>query len=129
MSMHIPGLYIAHVDGKGRGVFTAEPVSEGDLIELCPVLVLSPKDLPAIHATQLHDYYFLWGEKRDHCAIALGYGSLYNHADEPNAEFELDFEDQMIAIRCIRSIAPGEEITIHYQPDGDIAEGLWFQVK
>jgi uncharacterized protein len=129
MSLHIPGLYIAHHPLRGRGVFTAEAIEPGDVIEICPVIVLPPEDLPGIHASRLHDYYFLWGKKRDRCAIALGYGCLYNHSEQPNAEYELDFAGEAITIHCLKAIRPGEEITIHYQPDGPEGEGLWFEVR
>lgn len=127
MSLHIPGLYIASSPQRGRGVFTAESVTTGDVIEICPVIVLPPEDMDRIHASRLHDYYFLWGPGRDRPAIALGYGSLYNHSEQPNAEFELDFEEEVITIVCLHPISPGEEITIHYQPDQDVEEGLWFE--
>ncbi len=128
MSTHIPGLYICSTNGRGRGVFTAELIAPGDIIEICHVIVFPPDDLEKIHETHLHDYYFLWGENMDHGAIALGYGSLYNHAAEPNAEYELDFDDQVITIQCIRAILPGEEITIDYQPDPDYKGKLWFDL-
>lgn len=129
MSSRIPSLYIADSPGRGRGVFTAEALSPGDVIEICPVIVLPPDDLERVHATRLHDYYFLWGEERDRPALALGFGSLYNHSPEPNAEYELDFEDEVITVYCIHPIAPGEEITFDYQPDGDYTEGLWFEPR
>ncbi len=126
MSLHIPGLYIAESTGKGRGVFTAELLEPGDVIEICPVIVLSNRDLTAIHQTGLHDYYFLWGPQREQCAIALGYGSLYNHNDQPNAEIELDFAEENIVIRSVKPIQPGEEITIHYHSDPEFGGKLWF---
>jgi SET domain-containing protein len=129
MSTHIPGLYIGQSAERGRGVFTAEPVAPGDIIEICHVIVFPPEDLDKIHATHLHDYYFLWGDKMDHGAIALGYGSLYNHAQEPNAEYELDLEDEVITIICLKAIQPGEEVTIDYQPDPDYKGKLWFELK
>lgn len=129
MSSRIPSLYVADSPGRGRGVFTGEPIAPGDVIEICPVIVLPPDDLEKVHATRLHDYYFLWGEAHDRPAFALGFGSLYNHSPEPNAEYELDFDEEVITVYCIRPIAPGEEITFHYQPDADYTEGLWFEPK
>ncbi len=126
MSLHIPGLFIAESQGKGRGVFTAEPLEPGDVIEICPVIVLPDHDLSTIHQTALHDYYFLWGDQRQQCAIALGYGSLYNHNDHPNAEIELDFVEENIIFRCLTPIQPGEEITIHYHSDPEFGGKLWF---
>lgn len=127
MSTQIPGLYIAHTPLRGRGVFSAVAIEPGDIIELCPVIILPPEELSLIHRSTLHDYYFLWGEERDRPALALGFGSLYNHSRSPNAEIYMDYEMELIGIRCIRDIHPGEEITIDYQPDPDFHGTLWFE--
>ncbi|MBK7636076.1 MAG: SET domain-containing protein-lysine N-methyltransferase [Saprospiraceae bacterium] len=125
--MHqIPGLYTAHDDQKGRGVYTSIPVSIGDLIEVCPVIVIPKVELPIIHKTILHDYYFLWGEDMDDAAIALGFGSLYNHAIHPNANFILDMENNTIDIVAILDINPGEEVTINYHGEPGDESVLWF---
>ena len=55
--LHIPGLYIANSSNRGRGVFTAQEIETGDLIEICPLLIIPKKDVSAIHKTVLHDYY------------------------------------------------------------------------
>lgn len=125
MSMHIPGLIVAPSAIAGRGVFTSIPIEAGDTIEVCPVIVLPAKDLSAIHGTFLHDYYFLWEDGQ--CAIALGYGSLYNHSANPNAEYYMDYENTAITVYSLRPIAPGEEITISYTDDGDQRTTLWFE--
>lgn len=122
----IPGLYTANAGDKGRGVFTSQEIQSGDLIEICPVIIVPPSELPIIHKTILHDYYFLWGEHPASCAIALGYGSLYNHEVIPNAEFVLDFENNTIDIMAIRHIAAGEEITINYHGASGEEGKLWF---
>ena len=57
----------------------------------------------------LDDYYFDWGEEGDYFAICLGYGSLYNHEYEPNAEYGMDFTAQTIDFYAIKDIAPGDE--------------------
>ena len=73
-----PGVYIAYSEGKGRGVYTSQPIGKGEIIEVCPALIIPKVELPIIHKTTLHDYYFLWGDNLDECAIALGFGSIYN---------------------------------------------------
>jgi uncharacterized protein len=121
----ISGLYIAETD-FGRGVFTSIAISEGDLIEVCPIIIIPKRELPIIHKTVLHDYYFLWGENLEDCAIALGNGSMYNHRLHPNANFILDIENKTIDIEAIKDIAAGEEITLNYNGEpGDEGE-LWF---
>lgn len=123
--MQIPNLYIAETS-NGRGVFTAGPIEQGSVIEVCHVIVIPAEELPIIHRTHLHDYYFLWGADMDQCAIALGYGSLYNHMVHPNANFILDLANNTVDIEAVKDILPGEEITINYHgAPGDEAK-LWF---
>lgn len=122
--MSLDGLYIAKVLARGRGVFSTRLISAGQTIEICPVIVLPPKDYHRIHESHLHDYYFLW-EVENSTAIALGFGSLYNHADENNADYEMDFEGKTISMFALRDIEAGEEITIDYT-DGKDRSTLWF---
>lgn len=123
--LHIPSLYIAASPRGGRGVFTAEAIEPGSIIEISPVVVLSGEDLTLIHKTHLHDYYFLWAGGR--CAIALGYGSLYNHATEANADYRMNYDDETISFFCVNPIAAGEEITVNYVAGGNERGELWFQ--
>jgi uncharacterized protein len=128
--MHqIPGLYIIDNGLKGRSVFTSGPISLSDIIEVCPVIIIPKQELPIIHKTTLHDYYFLWGEDMDDAAIALGYGSLYNHAVNANANFILDITNLTIDIVAVRDIKPGEEITINYHGEPGDSSPLWFEVS
>lgn len=121
-----PGLYITHSEGKGRGVFTSQPIASGEIIEVCPVLIIPKLELPIIHKTVLHDYYFLWGDDLEDCAIALGFGSIYNHELHPNANFILDIQNKTIDIEAIQSIDAGEEITLNYHGEPGNTDPLWF---
>jgi uncharacterized protein len=126
MSQRVPFLYISDSGLGGRGVFTGETLEEGDLIEICPAIVLPEEDLPKIHDTRLHDYYFLWGEEQNRCAIALGNGSLFNHSYQPNARYLLDYEHETIDFYAIKTIRPGEEITVNYNGDPEDQALVWF---
>ena len=125
--LQVPGLYIAQTEKKGRGVFTSIDLNEGDTIEICPVILIPKSELPIIHRTFLHDYYFLWGRNMDQCVICLGYGSLYNHATHCNANFLLDIEELTVDVFAIRNIKAGEEITLNYHGKSGIKEELWFE--
>lgn len=122
----IEGLYIAHTDTRGRGVFTSVDIHEGDVIEVCNIIKIPKRELPIIHKTVLHDYYFLWGHELEDCAIALGYGSLYNHEIHPNANFILDIENETIDIEAIKDIKAGEEITLNYHGEDGNEDEVWF---
>ncbi len=124
--MHVPGLFIAPSEGRGRGVFSSIDLHPGDLIEICPVIILSPKDARLVDQTALYDYYFIWDEAAGSIALPLGYGMIYNHHSTPNAEAERDWADEVLRIKCIREVQSGCEIFIKYvnNHNNDL---LWFK--
>jgi SET domain-containing protein len=123
----LPGIYFAPSEKGGRGVFSAIHISEGTLIEVCPMIVLPEEDFQKIHDSTLHDYYFLWGDEENQCAIALGFGSLYNNDYEPNARYFVDPEEETMEIYAIREIFPGDEITVTYNGHPDDKSLVWFE--
>jgi SET domain-containing protein len=122
----IPSLFFQPSPLGGRGVFTAEDLPADALLEICPAIILPPEELSTIHQTHLHDYYFLWGEEQDHCAIALGFGSLYNHSYAPNARYLIDYEKQSIDFYSLVPIAAGSEILVNYNGDPNDTTAVWF---
>ncbi len=130
MSQRIPGIFFMESDLGGLGVFAGEDIPKDSCIEICPIIILSKKDTKRITDTHLYDYYFIWGKKENKSAIALGYGSLYNHSYEPNATFESNNAFKTICIYSLREIKAGEEILVNYNGDGELArKELWFDVK
>ena len=125
----IPGLYVASSELGGRGVFSISQINSGDLIETCPVIILGAEDLELIHKTLLHDYYFIWDNKKKTGAIALGFGSIYNHSSFPNAAFTIDKLNPSINFHALKNIGIGEEITTCYLEQSDPEYDLWFKPK
>ena len=122
----IQGLYYAPSPLSGRGVFTAEDIPKNTIIELAPIIEIPESEVDIIHHTDLHDYYFVWGEHDEKAAIALGYGSLYNHSYSPNANYIFDFENQIIEFFSIKNIKAGDEILINYHGDPKAKDEVWF---
>lgn len=122
-----PGLYFAP-SGKHRyGMFCAEDILEESIIEVCPILILGAADAAFIKEGHLlYEYYFEWSDEQ--IAIALGYGSLYNHDNHPNAAFDPDYEFEHIVFRAVTDIPAGEEILVDYH-EGSPERKLWFEVK
>jgi hypothetical protein len=116
------GLRVGPAPGKGRGVFAARAFARGEVVEAAPVLVLPPHEQEAIDETVLAAYVFAWG---DTLAIALGFGSLYNHSWSPNLEYLKRFAEGIIEFVAIRDIAPGEELTTNYSASNPHRAGLW----
>lgn len=123
---HLPSLYLRPSPLGGRGVFTSAPIEAASIVELAPVIILSEAERQLIHRTHLHDYYFLW--QGGGAALALGYGSLYNHAAAPNLDYELDYDFEQIRFSALQDIPAGSELLIDYMA-GDDREGLWFATR
>jgi uncharacterized protein len=122
--------------GKGgRGVFAARDISIGIIFERVPVLLIprnqvfptepgEPSPSPAISW-----YVFDWAEmtKRDYVALALGYGSIYNHSYEPNARYRREAPD-MLEFVALVDIRAGDEILINYHGEPDDRRPVDFEL-
>ncbi len=110
---------VQRLKGKGRGVFARRPIAAGTVVEHVPVLLVPVAQLVGGWGNPYFGRFcFLRG--RSTVALALGYGSLYNHSYRPNAHYEEGARATM-RFRALRDIAVGEEITINY--NGDPADG------
>ena len=122
-------MYLDQTAQKGRGVFTREDFPPMKTIEISSVLVMNSAARKLLDQTALHDYIFEWGADEDHCCVAWGYVSMYNHSYQANCEYFMDFDHQVIQIRTVRKIQQGEELTINYNGDWDNKKELWFPAK
>lgn len=120
------GLRIGLSPGRGRGVFAERAFARGDVIEVAPVLVLAANDVARIDGTILEAYVFGWG---DRLAVALGYGSLYNHAWTPNVEYVKRRELGLIEFVAVRDIAAGEELFTNYTASNPHRADLWSHLE
>src|ERR1700712_1395041 len=102
-------LIVRETSNRGRGGFALRPFEPGETIEVCPVIAMSPEDAARLDATHLYNYYFGWGPDDKGAAIALGFGSLYNHSETPNASYRKDLAQTLIEFVALAAIAPGEE--------------------
>lgn len=110
-----------------RGVFASIAIRKGELIEECPVISISEHDTANISEESLVTYMYYFGDKKERSVITLGFGSLYNHTDTPNATYRERQEEQIIEFRAVKDIEKDEEITVSYA-QGNIKEKrpLWF---
>ncbi|MFJ8066356.1 SET domain-containing protein [Psychrobacillus sp. NPDC096426] len=118
--------YMKETGKYGRGIFAARDIKKDELIEVSPVIV-SPKDeWKYLKKTVLYYYSFHWGKKDT--AIALGYGSLFNHSYTPNITFSNNKKNLSIDFYAIVDIKEGEELTINYNGEPEDTSRLWFDV-
>src|SRR5687767_14430251 len=90
----------------GRGVFATRRFAKGQLVELCPTV-----EVPDAEVSGRLDDYVYSSVKDGDVLLVLGYGMLYNHSDDPNVEY-LQEDPSVLSFRALRSVKPGEELTI-----------------
>jgi len=105
-----------------RGVFAAKRFEPGDVIEECPLLVISADEAESLY--ELADYIF---ECEDNYALPLGFGCFYNHSRNANAETIIDPDERLITMVAVRPIEPGDEVTINYNGAPDDPTPLPFE--
>lgn len=89
----------------GYGVFAEKDIRKGEKIEECYFILSDCED------DILIDFIFDAGGRS---ALILGYGSLYNHSENPNAEYSINRRTKITTFKASRTIKKGEEIFICY---------------
>jgi hypothetical protein len=97
---------------ESNGIFATKKINKGDIIEICPALIEKTKHLQ--YTDKLKDYYFEYDI--DNSLIGLGYCSMYNHSDNPNANWYV-LNSEKIKIKAARDIDVGDEIFVSYGDD------------
>jgi uncharacterized protein len=107
-----------------RGVFATEDIPKGTLIHEAPVVPYPNVEHILIQETALADYVYEYG--KNHSAVVLGYGMLFNHSFTPNATYDINFDKHTFDYYAYRDITAGEEIFINYNGEVDDETPLWF---
>jgi SET domain-containing protein len=103
-------IYVNKSPKGGLGVFAAKDITPGQTVEVCPCL---PRPNGS-WGTAVNDYLFSRGKLS---SLALGYGSIYNHSQTPNARQELTKGLKTMNVIATKPIKKNEEIFITYGPD------------
>lgn len=116
IEIYKPKIELRNSKIHGRGIFAKRYIYKGDIIEEIPLITdILEND---IKNTTLKDYAIQIPSRFNNgnnglCGLMLGLGSLYNHSDEPSAEWEFINEKKLL-IRAIKNIYPDEEIFVNY---------------
>lgn len=89
----------------GYGVFAAKTIKKGEKIEECYFIITKGGD------KGLEDFYF---DAKGKHAVFFGFGSIYNHSDDPNADYFLNIKNRVVTFKAARRIPKDQEITISY---------------
>lgn len=98
-------LFVKKSKLHGYGVFANKNIKKNERIEECYFILSDCEDDIII------DYVF---DLDGHSALLLGYGSLYNHSDHPNADYTLNKKRKIATFKALQPIKKGEEILITY---------------
>lgn len=99
----------------GYGVFAQKTIKKGEKIEECYMIISRGGD------RILEDFYF---DAKGKYAFFTGFGSIYNHLDEPNADYTLNIKRRIATIKAEKTIRKGEEIFVSYGDKWFSSRGL-----
>lgn len=98
-------IYVNRSTMHGYGVFAGKTIRKGAIIEKCYTILSKGGD------KTLDNYYF---DANGKYAILTGFGIIYNHADEPNADYKINLKTRVTTIIAEKTIRKGEEIFVSY---------------
>ena len=115
---------------KGRGVFALHAFREGEVVEICPVVIFETPSqaLPEVIDRLMFDWGVL-ANRPGTDALALGFGSLYNDDNPANMRYEAIPSESVLRFIAVRDIKADEELTINYSARGGGAswhDDNWF---
>lgn len=93
---------------NGKGVYALKDFKRGQVVERCPVLRQREGEVRG----QLNDYVFDLGDGE--VGVVWGYGSMYNHSENPHLNYTYDPERKEMDFVAVRPIRKGEEIFSSY---------------
>jgi SET domain-containing protein len=132
MLLKPPSVYVKDTGtAKGRGAFALRDFTAGEVIEVCPVVIYQVTSAPL--PEELKKLVFDWGVLAGvpgTGALALGYGSMYNHDNPANMRYEADSANLALRFTAVRDIKVDEELTVNYNAIGGGAEwhnDNWFE--
>lgn len=118
---------IVEIAGKGRGVVATKKIRKGEIIETCPIMEISETEKKFIEKdSDIIKFYYLIQEDLKRCCLMLGYGSIYNHSENPNADidYEEDKSQKYLRFIALKDIKPGEEVVYDYEFENNKEEFL-----
>ncbi len=109
----------------GHGVFATEHIPADTTLEECHHLRIKKEDCSGI----IDDYVYGLEPEHDNSeeaseyySLPLGWGSIFNHADDHNTEYWHDTERDLIVFYTIKDVSAGEQLFVNYGK-------LWWETR
>lgn len=100
--------------GMGRGLVTTKSITKGQVLFEVETIPLNRRDTALADKTFLGSYIYCLG--RGKSCVALGLGSLFNHAENENVAFKVVFKSGRYFIKytAVSNIKAGEQLFLNY---------------
>jgi SET domain-containing protein len=108
-------IYVSNSKIHGIGVFASEKINSLEIIEECPIIDMGM--FKGESSNILIDYRFNWPQgtmEWEKQVVSSGYGSLYNHSNEPNASWRSNLQNNTFEFYALKDIHIDEEIFVWY---------------
>jgi len=118
------------ISKAGRGVFASRNIKKGGVIETCPIIKVPRGDVSNYAESVLVTYFFYFGKNKQRIAIALGFGSIYNHSINPNISYNIKPKAKIIEFVALKDIKKDVELTFDYYNRSNKSgrkDPLWFE--
>ncbi len=113
----------------GRGVYAKCDIKKDEIIERCPIIEVPKHDMANLNESILVTYFFYFGKNKEQLLVALGFGSIYNHSNKPNAVYKIEHTRRLIDFIALSDINKDDEITFDYNHgNSKDCSPLWFEV-
>mmetsp|Transcript_64380 Transcript_64380/g.119693 ORF Transcript_64380/g.119693 Transcript_64380/m.119693 type:complete len:301 (-) Transcript_64380:18-920(-) len=111
---------VRHSPVEGLGVFATDRILAGEVVDVCPVLILGADEVPGV----LNNYAFE-GPAESLARMPLGAATIINHSENFNVLWQLSGQSPLILFwLAIRTIEVGEELFHHYGDEYWEADGI-----
>ncbi len=107
--MTIKGLEIQFSPNMDVTIVSKKNFSKGEIIEVCPIVMLSRRDSYFTKVTLLNHFSFWFNERM---VVAGGYSLFYPSSKDPNASYRISPERRTLEISANRKIKSGESISV-----------------
>lgn len=115
-------LFRIDVGPKGRGLFAEKEIPPRTILHIAPCILVPENEYDSHMKYTILEHYLFNDKSSRNKLFALGYGSLFNHANSPNVDYRIDSNLlQITYISGYRTIDKDAELCISYGSD------LWFE--
>lgn len=109
-------IYIKNTEKKGIGVFAKSEIKKGEIIEISPSIPMGNKTGNKF-TDPFHNYKFVYPRNYNsdnlEYVVCLGYGSLYNHSNNPNCDWKT-LENHIFQFYTLVDVNLGDELCLYY---------------